>query len=381
MYYFSTTKTGYTHISNNKRRDDAAVCRRLTDNILYVAVSDGAGSASLSSIGAYTVTDGLATVLSDREILKKYLPEKLSRLSLDEILNTLLKKENEKHFKKLINTIIHTLISQLCCDSNLPHNIFSATLVCCFVKDEKEIIALHIGDGFICVYDKTKKSASFLSKPDNIGEMLNQTYFATSSDAFSHTRITYYNKDFDGILISSDGLNRIWDDAYLTENLVPALVNEDINEDFDLYNRLFSDYDQQYPSAVTDDCSVILLIREQDTSSEYDGSANQTNNKTSLQEHNTEFARFIKSLSLNINSDIDADKLQHILSPDKGSLFINNLNIYLKKPGIFERKRAKFLNKKHRNDKKKGSESDYETVNNLQDTSKGLSKNGKRYKE
>ena len=226
-------------------------------------------------------------------------------------------------------------------------------------KDEKEIIALHIGDGFICVYDKTKKSASFLSKPDNIGEMLNQTYFATSSDAFSHTRITYYNKDFDGILISSDGVNRIWDDAYLTENLVPALVNEDINEDFDLYNRM---------------CS-------QDTSSEYDGSANQTNNNTSLQEHNTEFARFIKSLSLNINSDIDADKLQHILSPDKGSLFINNLNIYLKKPGIFERKRAKFLNKKHRNDKKKGSESDYETVNNLQDTSKGLSKNGKRYKE
>lgn len=381
MYYFSTTKTGYTHIKNNKRRDDATVCRRLTDNILFVAVSDGAGSASLSSIGAYTVTDGLATVLSDSEILKKYLPGELSNLSLDEILNTLLKKENEKHLKKLINSIIHMLISQLCCDSNLPPEIFSATLVCCFVKDEKEIIAVHIGDGFICVYDKNRKSASFLSNPDNIGNESNKTYFVTNPNTINHTRITYYNRNFDGILISSDGLNKIWDDAYLTEKLVPALVNEDINEDFDLYNLLFSDYDQQYPSAVTDDCSVILLIREQDTSAEYDGSVNQTDNNTPLQEHNTEFARFIKSLSLNINSDIDADKLKHILSPDKGNVFINNLNIYMKKPGIFNRKRAISHKEKHRNDKKKGSESAYETVNNLQNTSKGFSEHGKRYKE
>lgn len=381
MYYFSTTKTGYTHIKNNECRDDATVCRRLTDNILYVAVSDGAGSAALSSIGAYTVTDGLATVLSDREILKKYLPEELSKLSLDEILSILLKKENEKNLKRLINKIIHTLISQLCYDSNLPHSIFSATLVCCFVKDEKEIIAVHIGDGFICVYDKNKKSASFLSNPDNIENKSNETYFATNPNTIDHTRITYYNKNFDGILISSDGLNKIWDDDFLTEKLVPELVNEDINEDFDLYNLLFSDYDQEYPSAVTDDCSVILLIKEQDTSAEYDGSANQTNNNTSLQEHNTEFARFIKSLSLNINSDIDTGKLQHILSPDKGNVFINNLNIYMKKPGVFKRKRAKSHKEKQRNDKKKGSESAYETVNNLQDTSKGFPKHGKRHKE
>lgn len=381
MYYFSTTKTGYTHIKNNKRRDDATVCRRLTDNILYVAVSDGAGSASLSSIGAYTVTDGLATVLSDPEILKKYLPEELSKLSLDEILNTLLKKENEKPLKKLINTIIHTLISQLCCDSNLPHSIFSATLVCCFVKDEKEIIALHIGDGFICVYDRTKKSASFLSKPDNKDEMLNRTYFATSSDAFSHTRITYYNKDFDGILLSSDGLNKFFSYTTITEKLVPQLVNEDISEDFDLYNCLFSDYDKQDPTVVTDDCSVIFLCKEDDISTESVGSVKQNNSNASLQNKNTDFGRFIESLSLNINSNIDADKLQRILFPDKGNFFINNLNIYLKKPGIFERKRAKSHNKKHRNDKKKGRESDYETVNNLQDTFKGFSEHGKRFKE
>lgn len=381
MYYFSTTKTGYTHIINNKRRDDATVCRRLTDTILFAAVSDGAGSASLSSVGAYTVTDGLATVLSDREILKKQLPEELSKLSLDEILNTLLKKENEKLLKKLINKITHTLISQLCCDSNLPHSIFSATLVCCFVKDEKEVVAVHIGDGFICVYDKTKKSASFLSKPDNIDEMLNRTHFATSSDAFSHTRITYYNKNFDGILLSSDGLNKFWSNTTIAEKIVPQLVNEDISEDFDLYNCLFSNYDKQDPTVVTDDCSVIFLCKEDDISTESVDSVKQNNSNASLQNQNADFSRFIESISLNINTNIDADKLQHILSPDKTNVFINNLNIYLKKPGLFERKKAKQQKKNHRNNKKKGSESAHETVNNLQDTSKGFSKHGKRYKE
>lgn len=379
MYYYTATKTGYSHITKNKRCDDAAVCRKLTDNILFAAVSDGAGSAPLSALGAYTVTDGLATALSDYEILKTYLPE-MSELSLEKILNTLLKRENEKKLKNLISKITHTLISKLCRDSDLPHSIFSATLVCCFVKDEQEIVALHIGDGFICVCDKSKKSASFLSKPDNIGEMLNRTYFATSSDASSHTRITYYNKAFDGILLSSDGLNKFLSNSTITEKLVPALVNEDINEDFDLYNCLFSGYDKQDPTVVSDDCSVILLIRE-NTSSEYGDSANQTDNTVSLQTHDTEFVRFIESLSLNISTDIDAEKLEHIFSPDKGNIFINNLNIYMKKPGIFERKKARQQKKKHSDEKKKERKSANETVIHLQNPSEGVSKGGKRFKD
>lgn len=381
MFYYTTTRTGYYHILNDKRRDDATVCRKLTDNILFAAVSDGAGSASLSAFGAYTVTDGLATVLSDYEILKKYLPEWASDLSsLDEILNILLKRENEKLLKQTINKIIHTLISNLCNDSNLPPSIFSATLVCCFVKGEKEIITVHIGDGFICVYNKNKKSASFLSKPDNIGEMLNRTYFATSKDASSHTRITYYNKDFDGILLSTDGLNKFLSNATITEKLLPGLVNNDICEDFDLYNCLFSDYDKQKPEAVPDDCSVILLCKEDDISTEYDDSLNQPDNSI-LQKHDTDFVRFIDSLSLNINTSIDADKLKHILSPDKNNVFINTLNIYLKKPTFFERKKAKKQKKNHIENKKKGREYHNETVNRLQNPAESIPKYSKRHKK
>lgn len=101
MYYFSTTKTGYTHIKNNTRRDDATVCRRLTDNILYVAVSDGAGSASLSSIGAYTVTDGLATVLSDPEILKSTYRRSYQSFLWMKFLTPCLKKKTKNRLKSL----------------------------------------------------------------------------------------------------------------------------------------------------------------------------------------------------------------------------------------------------------------------------------------
>lgn len=360
MYYFTTTKTGYGHIKNNRRRDDSVVCRKLTDNIIFTAVSDGAGSASLSAYGAYTITDCLASTFSNVEILKKYISAP-SNYSLDKILDILLDKKNKNELSKLINDIVHDNISKLCKETKFTHNVFSATLVGCFIKDDREIITVHIGDGFVCVYSKGDHAGKFISKPDNIDNYMNRTHFITEPNSNKHTRITYYDNDFDCVLISTDGLNKFFNDKTICEKLLPFLADAEIIEDSDLYNFIFSEYDKKDPAVVSDDCGIAFLCKEYDTQNEC-----IDNNSDISSEDDSTSQKQLESLNIFSDySDANLDKLLATISRNIGNIKINNLNIYLGTPSRKDLKEIKKKNKISKHRHMKGNESSHETKHNL----------------
>ncbi len=192
---------GTSHISTQTPCQDYAEYKSYGNDYLIGAVSDGAGSRSLSHYGSKIAV----------ETTIKFFTEKLetsrnkSFLSQDGV---------QIVFRELIEVVRHEI--EIAAQDyyrekgkKVSVGEFACTLLA-FVAFPEGIAAMQLGDGFIVVRNYQGKGYDLLFEPSK-GEYANETTFVTSSptDIQQDLHITYKTNPVSFICASTDGLESL----------------------------------------------------------------------------------------------------------------------------------------------------------------------------
>ncbi len=181
-------RRGKSHQRHGKECQDAIFMLSEKKRV-SIALSDGAGSAKLSSIGSKIVTETLSKAFfNDFERLwdireKEDLPRIISSLSKSAIQNEINKS-----------------------GGNMED--YNSTLLLFAAKGKRAIMA-HIGDGIAIL--KEKNDFKVLSKPEN-GEFANQTFFIGENDCERHIKVQSFiiERPSMTLFLMSDGAEKCY---------------------------------------------------------------------------------------------------------------------------------------------------------------------------
>lgn len=227
---------GRSHIKNNIPCQDKTYALQ-KHNVSVIALSDGAGSARLSHVGAQECVCFISNHFA------KYFDEYVYNNKAEQLLSKLQKALKLKAIKHKCG------LSDLAC-----------TLLCVAIRGDKFIL-FHIGDGVIgCLKGN---ALEVLSAPDN-GEFANVTNFITSKNALESIRYGMGNVDkISGFVLMSDGTQA---SLYSKKQGALATVIRDIiQSDFGvkkLQIGLQNSFENTIKNATNDDCSIAFAIKK-----------------------------------------------------------------------------------------------------------------------
>ncbi len=231
---------GRGHVKKNIPCQDKtfSICQ---NNVNVIVLADGAGSASLSHIGADGVTKNIGIYLCNNfDIL-------FNQIDANNVRDAL--------FKEIDDTIASLSKTYQCEPTDL-----ASTLLAVAVKDES-YLNIHLGDGVIGFYNG--KDIKVASNPEN-GEFANTTCFTTSSNAKNHLRLFKGNlKDITGFLMFSDGPEPIlykYSSQEITPSLIGAFKDMLVYGPSELEKNLL-DTLKTIRNYVIDDCSIIMMAK------------------------------------------------------------------------------------------------------------------------
>jgi len=177
---------------------------RCYDDVIIGAVSDGAGSAKHSDVGAKLAVETTLSFLSGTEEFKNYLGiarwlEKRQKVD---------KPPKDKVIRKLATDICDKVLmamSQQVEKMDCQQEDLDCTLLV-FVGTPYWFAAIQIGDGFLVVRSE-EGTPELIFQPDK-GEFANETTFITSSDVLSQLQAkTLPPQKF--ICAASDGVEKV----------------------------------------------------------------------------------------------------------------------------------------------------------------------------
>lgn len=243
MWHYSNCEVqGRGHLKNNVPCQDKTKCCFLNDTYV-IALSDGAGSAKLSHLGASCVVNNITNILCE---------------SFDDFFYC----DNAQNVRQ---TILSKILYEICDLSK--HNYCSvsdlaATLLAVAIKNNNFII-IHIGDGVIgYLSDNTLKVAS---APYN-SEYANETCFVTSKNAINHMNMIKGKlKDISGFVIMSDGTEQSLynkKDNILNNTIVKLLQRNILINSEAMNLQLKKAFSAVITKKTMDDCSIALLSQE-----------------------------------------------------------------------------------------------------------------------
>lgn len=250
----------YVQGSSHKATGDPCQDRTysLTKNgVIAIALADGAGSKTMSHIGAEIVTHAVCELLC----------EKFDELIVECEVPNGANKETYQN-SRLVKTVLTYLLKQLdtaAVKENVAISELSSTLLFFAMKEDFYIYG-HIGDGTIGILDSSKHGyVEVVSQPEN-GDQPNITFFIPDSNAANHLRIYGKRKsNIYGVILMSDGTA----DLLYQKNI--GQFNENTINLFKNYKLVTR---ERYKSALAefltktvaefsdDDLSVNLLFRE-----------------------------------------------------------------------------------------------------------------------
>lgn len=207
-----------------------------------ICLADGAGSATLSHIGAQTAVDASVELFRARFNELFDLPEDEAKA---EILYSILKPLSSE------------AETQECSIKDL-----ACTLLVVAVKQGR-VIAFHVGDGVIGALRNMELKV--LTLPDN-GEHPNETTFITSRDALLRARLLREKADkYSGFVVMSDGTEQSLYDKR-ARKLAPAITKLFFvckNESQETMEALLKEMlEKQISQRTADDCSIALMARD-----------------------------------------------------------------------------------------------------------------------
>lgn len=218
----AASKRGRSHAHEGKARDDHFQIAHLDNGWYIMAVADGAGSARYSREGSRIACETVVNVCS-------------KALANPEAFETHIRNWHETETTTETNTVIgHDVYGILATAAYKAHQAIKAE---CMARkaEEPEVLLKHyattllltickkfdfgwciasfwVGDGAICLYDKTNNSAKILGQPDE-GEFAGQTRFLTMPEIFTNStelmgRLRYtLADDFTALFLMSDGVS------------------------------------------------------------------------------------------------------------------------------------------------------------------------------
>jgi hypothetical protein len=236
-----TCVRGASHIESNLPCQDR-VSSSFKNNVITLSLADGAGSCSMSEIGA--------------EISTQFISDYLC-LYFDEVF-----LENPERIKEVLLLKIRQLLIDKSKDLNVSLRELSSTLLFVSVKNGN-YLAGHIGDGLIASYVNSKPEV--FSLPEN-GEYSNQTYFTTSKTALDHFRI--YKGELgliNGFVLMSDGsyeslFDKNKNSLTMANETFFSWLKDEGNSQEKIEEALHLNLKKLFTKKTTDDCSVNLLL-------------------------------------------------------------------------------------------------------------------------
>ena len=222
----------------------------INKQVTAAALADGAGSAALSHFGAETVTRHICTELCENfdEFFDENDGIKIKYYIIDSIQNCLNKKADE-----------------LSCSSN----DLASTLLSVAIKGNKCIL-IHIGDGIIGY--NNDEALKIASEPIN-GEFTNTTVFTTSKDVLTTMKLIKVNINIiDSFILMSDGTaaslyNK--KEKHLSDSLKKVIELSRTVSTSIIQTQLQQSFDEVIRFTTFDDCSMIMLIKDNKKLSNY----------------------------------------------------------------------------------------------------------------
>ena len=180
---------GMSHEKNGAPCQDAHAHRILNDEVLVIAVADGAGSAAHADRGAsLAVERSLETVERARTGALPDSPEAWQRLifhAFEDARNALCARADEE---------------------GLPVRTLATTLTV-VVATPTALITGQIGDGIV-VADSEQDGLFAATQPQQ-GEYAGETYFLTMDDAMARVAGRVYDRGAQALSVMTDGLTRL----------------------------------------------------------------------------------------------------------------------------------------------------------------------------
>ncbi len=181
---------GVSHAKTGTVCQDAHLCRILPNGLLIAAVADGAGSASLSEIGAQlavgSVVQTLERLANASSNAAAYFPDETV------LRETLLRARQA--------------VEQEAQNRDMPARELATTLIVAVASDT-QVIGAQIGDGAIVARDANGDVFAVTTPPD--AEYANATTFLTSPDALASAQFAHVLKPVLSLALFSDGLQRL----------------------------------------------------------------------------------------------------------------------------------------------------------------------------
>lgn len=167
---------------------------KIKDGLVYGAVSDGAGSAKFSDLGAK-----LAVQTWIEAAIRTFESQDVS---LDAIA--------QLDFQSLFTAIAEEVLARLeieAQEGDFPLRELGCTLLS-FIASDNWIAAMQIGDGFIVCQALDSENYELLFRPDK-GEFINETLFITSQGAIEALQYSFQSCSPRFICAATDGLEKV----------------------------------------------------------------------------------------------------------------------------------------------------------------------------
>lgn len=245
----AASAVGTSHLAEGVTCQDAFACELfLGGRALCAAVSDGAGSAAMSGVGA-EIASATFVSLAGEHLARFGGLDGLTR----EVVDLWIGK-------------IQTLIEMEAARAGKDVREYACTLLG-VIAHEGRLATFQIGDGAIVVGDEG--CWRFVYWPQH-GEYANQTFFVTELDAWESLQFDLTEMAFDEIGIFSDGLERLLLHHEVRavhgpffESMMPSIRNATTNGLHDRLSQSLRAYltSKAINSRTDDDTSLVLATR------------------------------------------------------------------------------------------------------------------------
>ncbi len=219
----AASKRGRSHAQEAKPRDDHFRMEHMDNGWYIMAVADGAGSAKFSRRGSQIACDKAVDNCKSQLIKSKDFEKAICKY--DE-LKVASEQEARQEARKVVGDYIynivgtaafnaHKAINTEAADAKQKPKLYATTLLLTICKKFSFgwfVASFWVGDGAICLYNRSEHTARILGVPDE-GEYAGQTRFLTMPEIFKdatalYQRLRFYIvDDFTALFLMSDGVS------------------------------------------------------------------------------------------------------------------------------------------------------------------------------
>lgn len=197
----SASVTGSGHTATHMPCQDSS-CVKQTENALFVAVSDGLGSAAHSHVGSYTVCQ-VATEYVYAQLSAHHETQQRKKGCLRVFSDT---TAPPIEYAKLCRDAFTQARKALVTTAQQQHHElreYGCTLLLAIVRHDYWAV-MHIGDGAVIGIFPDDRVQT-ISTPDN-GEFLNVTFPITADDYLTQVHFSEKSESLAGVVLMSDGV-------------------------------------------------------------------------------------------------------------------------------------------------------------------------------